>query len=443
MTVYVDDVVAWLRGREWLVQSGFMPRYHAVLCDPPYFLGSIVKRFGKPDSAPAQYGTDGAFQRASRGFMGQTWDGFESPWHYQEWVTEWATLLLSFVYPGAVLLAFGGTRTFHRLAAGLEDAGWIIADTIAWITGQGFPKSHNGRNWDAGEHWHGYGTALKPAWEGVVVARAPWRGTYAALAREFGTGAINVDGGRIQFANNEPYSIDERCRPNTRGTKRKPSVVDYVHEIAAVNVSHLGRWPANLILGCACSGDEHDADCPVRLLGEQSGERDGGGAIVDPPSTSALFGGHGRPSRPAMADSGTAARFFFKAKAAAWEREAGLTTRSHHPTMKPIALTEYLARLILPPTLLEPRRLLVPFAGSGSEMIGAQLAGWDVVDGIEQSAEYADIARARLAWWGQFSSYEQAHSAAGADEREAAEREQARALGVEQLALFDSAGETW
>ena len=153
MTVYVDDVVAWLRGREWLVQSGFMPRYHAVLCDPPYGLA----------------------------FMGQHWDTMTAE-QYQAWCTEWATLLLSFVYPGAVLLAFGGTRTFHRLAAGLEDAGWIIADTIAWITGQGFPKSHNGRNWDAGEHWHGYGTALKPAWEPCLIARAPWRGTYAALA---------------------------------------------------------------------------------------------------------------------------------------------------------------------------------------------------------------------------------------------------------------------
>lgn len=446
--IYVDDVVAWLRGHEWLVQNGFMPRYHAVLCDPPYFLGSITKRFGKKGSAPAQYGTDGVFQRQTRGFMGQVWDGFESPWHYQEWVTEWATLLLSFVYPGAVLLAFGGTRTFHRLAAGLEDAGWIIADTIAWITGQGFPKSHNGRNWDAGEHWHGYGTALKPAWEGVVVARAPWRGTYAALAREFGTGALNVDGGRIQFANNEPYSIDERCRPNTRGTKRKPSVVDYVHEIAAVNVSHLGRWPANLILGCACAGAEHDADCPVRVLGEQSGETGGGEYRF----TGHRTGGGNGPSvgiagekyaPDNYADSGTAARFFFKAKAAAWEREAGLTTRSHHPTMKPIALTEYLARLLLPPPLQEPRRLLIPFAGSGSEMIGAQLAGWDVVDGIEQSADYAAIACARLAWWAQYATYEQAQSAAGADGREAAEREQARALGVEQLALFDSGGETW
>jgi hypothetical protein len=453
-TVYVDDVVAWLRGREWLVLNGYLPRYHAVLCDPPYGLA----------------------------FMGQHWDAM-TPHQYHAWVTEWARLLLSFVYPGAVLLAFGGTRTYHRLAAGLEDAGWEIADSLLyWGFGSGFPKSHDiskaldreagaereviGRGTSGktaiwakvgmGDYpitapatplaarWSGYGTALKPAYEPVLLARAPRNGhTYAALAREFGTGAINVDGGRIQFANNEPYSIDERCRPNTRGTKRKPSVVDYVHEIAAVNVSHLGRWPANLILGCACAGAEHDADCPVRLLGEQSGERDGGGAIVDPPSTSALFGGHGRPSRPAMADSGTAARFFFKAKAAAWEREAGLTTRSHHPTMKPIALTEYLARLLLPPPLQEPRRLLIPFAGSGSEMIGAQLAGWDVVDGIEQSADYAAIARARLAWWGQFRSYEQAQSAAGADAREAAEREAERKLGIQQLDLFDGETGTW
>ncbi len=468
MTVYVDDVVAWLRGREWLVQSGFMPRYHAVLCDPPYGLA----------------------------FMGQHWDTMTAE-QYQAWCTEWATLLLSFVYPGAVLLAFGGTRTYHRLAAGLEDAGWEIADSLLyWGFGSGFPKSHDiskaldreagaerevismaarsgkcpqpmwwekgnavGQQWDItapatplAAQWDGYGTSLKPAYESVVLARAPRNGhTYAALAREFGTGAINVDGGRIQFANNEPYSIDERCRPNTRGTKRKPSVVDYVHEIAAVNVSHLGRWPANLILGCACESAEHDADCPVRLLGEQSGER-AGSPTEWTRGKSHKFNGatynggkvyRGEETMTGYGDSGTAARFFYVSKAAAWEREAGLTTRSHHPTMKPVTLTEYLARLILPPALPEPRRLLVPFAGSGSEMLGARLAGWDVVDGIEQSAEYADIARARLAWWSQFSSYEQARSAAGADGREAAEREAARALGVEQLALFDSGGETW
>lgn len=435
------------------------------------------------------------------------------------------------MYPGAVLLAFGGTRTYHRLAAGLEDAGWEVGDSLVWMYGSGFPKSHDiskaldrerrrdyvqaavslgltlpdNSHWDwtAGEHspsdkwwerfkavlspsqwraierevigrgtsgktaiwaeggmgdypitapatplaarWSGYGTALKPAYEPVLLARAPRNGhTYAALAREFGTGAINVDGGRIQFANNEPYSIDERCRPNTRGTRRKPSVVDYVHEIAAVNVSALGRWPANVILGCACAGDEHDADCPVRVLGEQSGES---GHSHWPQSDANVFGTIAGQERKydgaGTYDNipGTAARFFFKAKAATWEREAGLTNNgkraNHHPTVKPIRLTEYLARLILPPALPQPRRLLVPFAGSGSEMIGAQLAGWDVVDGIEQSADYADIARARLAWWAQYATYEQAQSAAGADEREAAEREQARALGVEQLALFD------
>jgi len=270
------------------------------------------------------------------------------------------------------------------------------------ITAPATPDAHR---------WQGYGTALKPAYEPVILARAPRAPhTYAALAREFGTGAINVDGGRIQFANNEPYSIDERCRPNTRGTKRKPSVVDYVHEIAAVNVSHLGRWPANLILGCACAGDEHDADCPVRLLGEQSGETGGGEYRF----TGHRTGGGNGPSvgiagekyaPDNYADTGTAARFFYTAKAAAWERTAGLSERSKHPTMKPIRLTEYLAKMLLPPI---PARLLVPFSGVGSEMIGARLAGWDEIDGIEQDADYCVDAYNRVVWWSQFSSYEEA-----------------------------------
>lgn len=88
-----------------IVRNGHMPKYHAVLCDPPYFLSSIVKRFGRKNSAPAQQGTDGAFVRASRGFMGQTWDGFDSPQDFQNWVTLWAEMMLDFVYPGAVLVA--------------------------------------------------------------------------------------------------------------------------------------------------------------------------------------------------------------------------------------------------------------------------------------------------------------------------------------------------
>jgi len=164
-------------------------------------------------------------------------------------------------------------------------------------------------------------------------------------------------------------------------------------------------------------------------------------------------------------------RFSYHSKAAAWEREAGLAgdarplrpagkqwgemtmwngetgddewrkknpnkpRRNVHPTVKPIALTEYLARLILPPALDEPRRLLVPFAGSGSEMIGALLAGWDVVTGIEQSPEYVALAEARLAWWARFGSYEQARAAWDAEQGEQARREAERAAGVEQLSL--------
>lgn len=593
MTVYVDDVVAWLRGREWLVQSGFMPRYHAVLCDPPYGLGFMGQEWDRPKPSGTVLhdpSTVGGFQDGCGGsaFSRSRIRYGRGAHQYHAWVTEWATLLLSFVYPGAVLLAFGGTRTFHRLAAGLEDAGWIIADTIAWITGQGFPKSHNGRNWDAGEHWHGYGTALKPAWEGVVVARAPWRGTYAALAREFGTGALAIDSCRIgtgegtwgeqqnratSFANNAErltkptapersassvtanaeQTLSEKAKgtpgvtgkgatgcsaglwweepsanpigdsslntsecgktlmeqspkdtkstistetDSTTGLKTSDSLPDLstaestlpraifgeAMKPGAASVTQEGgqhppaRWPSNLILGCACESAEHDADCPVRVLGEQSGES---GHSHWPQSDANVFGTIAGQERKydgaGTYDNipGTAARFFYVSKAAAWEREAGLgdfekrgrneiygqgfstatkvdpqmhtvegmeqrpMRTNMHPTVKPIALTEYLARLILPPPLQEPRRLLIPFAGSGSEMLGARLAGWDVVDGIEQSAEYADIARARLAWWSQFSSYEQARSAAGADGREAAEREAARALGVEQLALFD------
>jgi site-specific DNA-methyltransferase (adenine-specific) len=135
-------------------------------------------------------------------------------------------------------------------------------------------------------------------------------------------------------------------------------------------------------------------------------------------------------------DVGSAARFFYQAKASAWEREAGLHDRAQrnvndgrntpinnpfqrgetqrlnvHPTVKPIRLAEYLARLILPPELDEPRRLLIPFAGSGSEMIGALLAGWDVVTGIEREAEYAELARARVGWWAQFATYDEARAA--------------------------------
>jgi hypothetical protein len=120
------------------------PRFHAVLSDPPYALISITKRFGKEGSAPAQKGEDGRYSRLSSGFMGQSWDGFDSLEHYQDWIAEWSKLLIArALYPGAVALFFGGTRTYHHLGVGLERGGFEIVDCLMWLHGQGFPKSHD------------------------------------------------------------------------------------------------------------------------------------------------------------------------------------------------------------------------------------------------------------------------------------------------------------
>ena len=517
------DLLKYLRDHQWIVQRGYMPKYHAVLCDPPYFLGSIVKRFGADDAAPAQYGSDGVFQRSSAGFMGQTWDGFESPQHYQAWVTEWATLMLDFVYPGAVLMAFGGTRTYHRLVCGLEDAGWEIYDSIiAWVYGTGFPKSHdlskaidkqagierevvgeqkgarngNGRNVDYGTfasagdvivnisapatpeaaQWEGYGTALKPSYEPIVIARAPRQGhTYAECALKFGTGGLNIEGGRIEH--NEPSKTTVRKftsgqQSQTMNDGRNMRKWEASHSGTGLELpasaSPLGRWPANTILTHhpACTATECVPDCHVRVLGEQSGDVKSGSAVSgnEPsvPGSGAVFNHRNRIAWQPYNDEGSAARFFYQAKAANWERDAGLEDfalqnagmmeddnypietgsgnlrdtqrRNPHPTVKPIQLIEYLATLIKPP--IANARLFVPFSGSGSEMIGAQLAGWTDIIGIEQSAEYIPIARARLKWWAGFDTYEQARASAQSGSRGKVMEQKAQAAG--QLRLFDN-----
>ncbi len=472
------DLLDWLRGRQWLAESRFMPKAHAVLCDPPYGLA----------------------------FMNQRWDTM-TPVQYQAWVTEWASLLLSFMHPGAVMLCFGGTRTFHRLAAGLEDAGWMVSDVIMYVYGSGFPKSHDvskaidraagaereivaehpspaGNNGNgtalnmsitgmpkeafitapatpAALRWQGYGTALKPAYEPIIVARAPFRATYAQLAQQYGTGALAIDAGRI--ATGDELKAGGRLRASPADGRNGKSLGMFQPGTPnTYEQSSAGRWPSNLILGCACESGEHRTDCAVKMLDEQSGESASGMYKGNGSASGGIWSpSTGKPAAAEYGDSGTASRFFYTAKAASWEREAGLDHRTPqnvndgrqtpidnpyqrgetqrrniHPTVKPITLTEYLARLILPPKLDTPRRLFVPFAGVGSEMIGAVLAGWDEIIGIEQSAEYAAIGRQRLAWWAQFKSYEQAQSAYAAEHQEAQTRENEHAAGVEQLPLW-------
>ncbi|KKN10886.1 hypothetical protein LCGC14_1032000 [marine sediment metagenome] len=462
---------------EWLTNYDG-EKFHAVLADPPYALISITKRFGKKGSAPAKEGSDGRYARLSGGFMGQKWDGFESLQHYQEWIAEWSALLIEkALYPGAVCMFFGGTRTFHHLGVGLETGGFEIVDCLMWLQGQGFPKSHNiskGMDKEAGverevtgkakgaassdteslgefkpeydetkpvtlesEVWGSYGTALKPAWEPVFLCRAP-RGkhTFAQLAVEFGSGALNIDGSRI--SHDEP---EERMTPHSskvgKTTYNQAKLSDERSSEERASPAPNGRWPANLMLThheeCVQAGDARWAcvpGCPVRQLDDQVGELSSSFRTTRKKhDIQGFYGIHGWTANntdEGYKDTGGPSRFFYCAKASRSEKDAGLEDfywqrvdkgfkqvskieweqldkkqRAQgciHPTVKPIKLLTYLALLSLPPELEgRSRRMLVPFSGSGSEMIGAARAGWDEVVGIEAEAQYTAIAEARLA----------------------------------------------
>lgn len=207
------------------------------------------------------------------------------------------------------------------------------------------------------------------------------------------------------------------------------------------NITPLGRFPGNVALvhTDTCTPDGCAAGCPVALLDAQAGELTSGAKVPleGAKDSQGVYGNFKeRNINYFSADSGSASRFFYTSKASTFERVAGLSARSSHPTLKPIQLIEWLATLLLPPKLDAPRRLLVPFAGVASEMIGAHLAGWDVVHGIEQSAAYIAEGKQRAAWWGKYDSYDKA-AASYAVLQEVKHEEAARkAANVEQLRLF-------
>lgn len=289
------------------------------------------------------------------GFMGRAWDrsGVAND------VAMWRAVL-RVLKPGAHLLAFGGTRTRHRMVSAVEDAGFEIRDEVAWTYGQGFPKSKN----LCGE-WDGWGTALKPAWEPIIVARKPLseRSVEANVAR-WGTGALNIKGCRIAGVVQSPagaraaWEIGGGDDGYVKGTGRE--------------YNNVGRWPANLI---------HDGSQGVLELFPET-KSNGGGT-----SNTGFWSRDERGQQIAKGDSGSAARFFYCAKATASDR-AG----SEHPTVKPRALMRYLCRLVTPPggTVLDP------FAGSGTTLYAARDEGFGAV-GIEQEAEYVAHVDARLA----------------------------------------------
>lgn len=409
-------------------------------------------------------------------FMGKGWDKVLPP------VEVW-TEALRIAKPGSMLMAFGGTRTYHRLTCAIEDGGWEIRDCVMWVYGSGFPKSHDiskgidsqagatreivGRKTYAGGHvqnssedklappigtfvrtqdrrditdpvtdaaqtWNGYGTALKPAWEPIVLAMKPLDGTFAQNALKWGVAGLWIDGARVPFQGDE-----DECE-----SKEKNQYADFesgpmTNQVFGKftkdrdNYNPPGRWPANVI---------HDGSEEVLQEFAKAGERVSGGGIKNKYgsyrsertwNTSKTPGNNiiCRPSR------GTAARFFYCAKASKAERNKGCeglkedTSYEHkrrrnqlnsehrndsrsnggyenkaaalksnyHPTVKPVALMRYLCRLTRMP---EGGTVLDPFMGSGTTGIACKLEGRSFV-GIEKEKDYCEIAKNRIEAWEQ------------------------------------------
>ena len=300
-------------------------------------------------------------------------------------------------------MAFGGSRTYHRLAVAIEDAGFQIRDQIMWVYGSGFPKSLNIGKQDGCETWDGWGTALKPAHEPIVMARKPLDGTVANNVLTHGTGGINIDGCRVGDDSVQTNRYNAKGDMTSfHGSEAGNSYVSSVHQ---------GRFPANFI---------HDGSDEVLELFPQSN----GGAF--PKKSNVPTGRHYEGGWRAVDNGlrtemgeGSAARFFYCAKASKKDRNEGLDgfelkreadriiddgvggdnprNRSntpklnHHPTVKPTDLMRYLCRLVTPPN----GTILDPFTGSGSTGKAAVLEGFNFI-GIEQSAEYVEIAKARI-----------------------------------------------
>lgn len=369
---------------------------HAIVTDPPYHLTQASRGGHARTNNPLM--PHGRHRIGDKGFMGKTWDGGDVAFRPETWRHAYRVLR-----PGGLLLAFGGTRTYHRLVCAIEDAGFEVRDLVAWIYGNGFPKGTDKAK--IPEVWAGWNTALKPAIEPICLARKPFDGTLAENLDSWGTGAMWIDRCRVPLDGEAITATGKGALP-TRNDVDMPRAGAPIPRRA----EDLGRWPANVI---------HDGSDEVLAVFPQAP-----GQIADASSSSssrknqnvygAMKRGNGREGEPSAdsdnegavgfkmkpgarrIDTGSAARFFYCPKASRSDRNAGLAgtpgAQNNHPTVKPTELMRYLVRLVTPPggTVLDP------FAGSGSTLKAAELEGFDAI-GMELEADYVEIARRRIA----------------------------------------------
>jgi site-specific DNA-methyltransferase (adenine-specific) len=314
------------------------------------------------------------------GFMGKKWDSSGIAYDVKVWAE-----CLRVLKPGGHLLAFGGSRTYHRLGVAIEDAGFEIRDTIAWISSKTFPKSLNvekamvkaGMDGSAAAGW---GTGLKQVVEPVVMARKPLDGTVAENTLRWGVGGLNIDASRIAMSQSDVANSSNNWKPG--GYEAKDNIYDIGLKVIASKRNDEGRWPANVILDEVSAG----------LVDQQSGVSTSGAAGKNASSGFPGGGYDGDYSVP-YGDTGGASRFFYVAKASKRDRNEGMEIANTHPTVKPTQLMRYLIKLVTPPggTVLDP------FTGSGSTGKAALLDGFRFV-GVELTEEYLPIIEGRLRW---------------------------------------------
>jgi site-specific DNA-methyltransferase (adenine-specific) len=399
--------------------------FDSCCCDPPYHLVSIVKRMGGKDAKPVGFGSDGRYQRVSGGFMGKAWDGGDIAFDPATWRSVWRALK-----PGAHVVVFSIPKHFGFVQVAMQEAGFEFRDVIAWLFGSGFPKSHdvskgidraagaerekiitgdpvkrmipgadqnkvgweknNGREYipgveipatDAARAWAGWGTALKPAMELLVLARKPLsEATVAANVLRWGTGAINVDGCRVAI-NGEDMGDPHRfanCNEHEGWYRpsHTPETIAKRGERALTTAASLGRWPANVI---------HDGS--EEVMEAFPSETSKAYSVKASRTPGQIFQmPEGKIERYDMGGD-SAARFFYTAKADSDDRIG-----SKHPTVKPLDLMQYLVRLVTPPK----GTCLDPFAGTGTTGEAAWREGMRAVL-IEREAEYAADVRRRMA----------------------------------------------
>jgi site-specific DNA-methyltransferase (adenine-specific) len=363
-----------------------------------------------PDNSVDSIVTDPPYEL---GFMGKKWDSSGIAYSVELWQQCYRVLK-----PGGHLLAFGGSRTWHRLAVAVEDAGFEMRDSIAWLYGSGFPKSmdvakaidkqsgyqgevigtetvdvgmqggnmHAGRETqlatreikelsDEAKQWAGWGTALKPAFEPVVVARKPLIGTVAANVLEWGVGGLNIDGSRIGFV-----SAADQASATPQGKVTSNSMAGAAPDVDGGERKEIdrpdnskGRWPANIILDEYTAGllDEQSEDVSRFFYVSKANKKDRNDGL-----------GHLEIKRPDTRTSTGMGTF---------EEKGVQPQRNFHPTVKPTVLMEYLVKLVTPPN----GTVLDPFTGSGSTGKAALLNGYKFI-GIELTAEYLPIIEGRL-----------------------------------------------